>query len=306
MIEFFERVYYNPNWYHRLISYTLLPLSFIYGGVNFLKTKIQRAENYGVKIISIGNILVGGSGKTPFAIEVINHFYRKYNANITYISRGYGRGSKGLVWVKRDSIILTDVVRSGDEAMLVSKSCNCNVIVSEDRKKAILEAKRDGANLIILDDAFSKVGIEKFDIILEPEEYKNSLTLPSGPLREFRYAKKRAHLVLKEGIDFKRVVTIKNRTDYMLLVTAIANPSRLDINLPKNLLGKYILKDHSYFNKDKIIEKMEAFAAKSILVTQKDLVKLDNFNLPISLMELRLDINKSIFSKLEEYYETED
>ena len=302
MIEFFERVYFNPKGYDFLISWLLLPLSVIYGLVGVFKSTLIKPKNYGIKIISVGNLSVGGSGKTPFAIELINFFENK-SVKICYISRGYGRKSSGLVVVKDGGKILTDVSTSGDEAMLVAKSCNCNVIVSEDRVKAIKLAKSKGAELIILDDAFSKVGIEKFDILLEPKEYKNSFVLPSGPLREFAFAKKRANLILKDGQDFRREVTIDNPSDKMLLVTAIANPKRLDRYLPKEVKDKYILKDHSYFNLDKIVKRMDAINAKSILVTQKDLVKLEQFNLPISIMRLRLKISKNIVDKIEEYYE---
>ncbi len=303
MIEFFERVYFNPNRFDIFISFILFPLSLIYGSVGLIKYWLIRPKDLGIKIISIGNISVGGSGKTPFAIELIKYFESK-GLKVIYISRGYGRVSKGLIWVKKNRDILVDVKVSGDEAMLVAKSCNCDVIVSEDRVKAIKLAKNIGYDLVILDDAFSKVGIKKFDILLEPKSYKNSFVLPSGPLREFKFARKRANLILKDGIDFKRVVNIKEPKCDMMLVTAIANPKRLEPYLPKNLKGKYILQDHSFFDKVKIVEKMEECSAKSILVTQKDLVKLEQFNLPISIMELSLNIDKKILNKIEEYYES--
>jgi len=303
MIDFFEKLYYNPKWYYYIVAILLLPISFIYGLVGLVKSIFIKPKDYGVKIVSIGNLTVGGSGKTPFAIELINHFTNKYKSNIFYISRGYGRDSKGLVWVKKDGAILSSVKSSGDEAMLVAKECRCSVIVSEDRVKAINTAKESGADLIILDDAFSKVGIKKFDILLEPKELPNTLTLPSGPFREFSFAKKRASLILKEGIDFKREVEFVNLSDRMLLVTAIANATRLDKYLPSGVVGRYILKDHAFFKKDKIIEKMQEVKAKTILTTQKDMVKLEHFNLNVSLMKLRLNIKRDIIKKIEEYYE---
>ena len=195
MIEFFERVYYNPKWYHYIISIMLLPLSLIYALVGLFKLFFSKPKDYGIKIISIGNITVGGSGKTPFAIELIKHFKE---LKVCYISRGYGRVSKGLLWVKKEGKILQNVEQSGDEAMLVANSTNADVIVSKDRAKAIELAKGNGADLIILDDAFSKVNIKKFDILLEAKELKNRFVLPSGPLREFYFSRSRADLILKE------------------------------------------------------------------------------------------------------------
>jgi len=301
MIEFFEKVFYNPRWYHLIVSFLLLPFSLIYGLVGLFRWVFVKPKDFGIKIISIGNITVGGSGKTPFAIELISHFEKK-GLKVFYISRGYGRKSKGLVWVKKDGKILTGVELSGDEALFVAKSTNADVIVSEDRVESIKLAKKNIADLIILDDAFSKVDIKKFDIILEPKVLPNRFILPSGPFREFSFAKSRANLVLKEEIDFKRVVEFENLSNKMLLATAIANPNRLEPYLPKGVVGKLILKDHSFFNKEQINQKMQEFGAKTILVTQKDMVKLEKFNLDVSLMKLRLDIDKRVYKELDKYY----
>ena len=301
IVAFFERLFFAPKKVDFLVAFLLLPFSVIYGLAGFAKQLFVKPKDYGVKIISIGNLIIGGSGKTPFAIELIEYLNAKFNLKIIYISRGYGRVSKGLVEVKRDGEILVNVEKSGDEAMLVAKESKADVIVSKDRVKAINLAKKRGANLIILDDAFSKVGIKKFDIILEPKEIKNLLPIPSGPFREFYFAKKRANLILKEDIDFKRVVEFKNLTPRMLLVTAISNPKRLDRFLPKGVVGKYCLKDHSFFNKEEILKRVKELNATSILVTQKDLVKLDKLNLAISVIKLKLDINSDKLRKIENY-----
>ncbi len=304
MIEFFEKLYFNPKFYHYIVAVILLPLSFFYGLVGFIKSLFAKPKDFRVKIVSVGNLVVGGSGKTPFAIELIDYFSKKYKGKIFYISRGYGRYSKGLVEVKYNGEILVDVGLSGDEAMLVAKNTDANVIVSEDRADAIELAKVKGANLIILDDAFSRVDIDKFDILLYPEKIPNRFVLPSGPFREFAFAKRRADLIIKEGVDFNRVVEYKNLSSKMLLVVAIANANRLKRYLPDGVVGEYILKDHSYFDKDDIVENMKRVGAKTILTTQKDMVKLEKFNLPLSLMELKLDINRDKIKRVEEYYES--
>jgi len=298
MINFFEKLYFNPKGLDWIVIYSLLPLSFIYALIVYLKNLSSKPIDYGIKIISIGNITVGGSGKTPFAIELIKNI--KDN-KIYYISRGYGRKSKGLVEVKHNNKILCSVEDSGDEAMLVAKECNCDVVVSEDRIKAIKLAKKRGANLIILDDAFSKTKIKKFDILLEPKEIKNYFPLPAGPLREFYFSKKRADLILKEDVDFIREVECINCNDKLLLVTAISNPKRLDKYLPNNLVGKIYLKDHSYFNKTEILKKLKAYNAKRLLVTQKDFVKLEKFKFPIALLKLKLRIKNEHLKKIEDY-----
>ena len=301
MIRFFERLFFDPKWYHYIVALLLLPLSLIYALIPLARRLFSKAKDYGLPIVSIGNIIVGGSGKTPFAIALIKHLEAQGYSDIFYISRGYGRHSKGLVVVKKDNKILCSVDKSGDEAMLVASSTNCSVIVAEDRVKAIKRAKEFGAKIVILDDAFSKVAIKKYDILLEPQEIKNYLPLPSGPFREFYFVKKYAQLTLKEGRDFKRVVSFRDLTKRMLLVSAIANPQRLQPFLPKGVVGSLLLKDHAYFNKNEIIDKMDQFQATSLLVTQKDYVKLKDYNLPLSIMDLHLEIDSKVIKKIEDY-----
>ncbi len=89
---------------------------------------------------------------------------------------------------------------------------NATVIVSEDRVLGIKKAKELGSKVIFLDDGFSKYNIKKFDILLKPkDEPTNNFCIPSGAYREPKSFYKKANLVLKEGIDFKREVEIKKR-----------------------------------------------------------------------------------------------
>jgi len=302
MISYFEKLFFAPRGFDYIIIVLLLPLSLAYGIVSWLLKLFKKPKSYGIKVISIGNLTVGGSGKTPFAIALINHLDSKGVKNIYYISRGFGRKSNALVEVKLNGKIICSVEESGDEAMLVAKECSsCSVIVSENRVEAIELAKSRGAKLIVLDDAFSKVDIEKFDILLEPKNLPNRFVLPAGPFREFSFAKNRADIILKEGKDFSREISFKNLSNSMLLVTSIANPKRLDKFLPIGIVGKYYLKDHAYFDKDKIIEEIKKYNAQTILVTQKDFVKLEQFKLPVSIIKLKLDINSKVLKEIDDY-----
>jgi len=295
--SFFERLFFKPNLFDWVLIFLFSPLSFFYASLMFLRRIFTLKKKYNIPIISIGNLTVGGSGKTPFVIALAS----KYQ-NTVIISRGYGRESRGLVEVSSYGRILTDVQNSGDEPMLMATSLpNASVIVSENREKAISLAIKNGAKIIFLDDGFNRVNIEKFEILLFPERIKNYFTFPSGPFREFYLSKFFANLNLYENRDFKRMVKTINSTEKMLLVTAISNPERLNPFLPKGIVGKFLLEDHAYFDEELLIMKMKKFNATSLLVTEKDEVKMKGFKLSLSVMQLELQIKNEILEKIDKY-----
>ncbi len=299
IVGFFESMYYHPKWYHKLVSLLLSPVSLIYALVMYAQRITKNSDNCDIPIIGIGNLIIGGSGKTPFAMAIANRYQEH---DIAIISRGYGRRSRGLVQVSREGKILTDTDDSGDEAMLMANSLPyASVIVSEDREQAIRLAKKQGRGLILLDDAFRHAQISKLEILLEPAEVKNRFTLPSGPFREFPSTKNLSDLYLTEGKDFSRVVTYKDLTPKMILVTAIANPSRLEQYLPDGVIHKVYMSDHAYFDKEMLVELLDEHKASSLLVTQKDLVKIRDFKLPISQIQLELEINNDVFVAIDKY-----
>jgi tetraacyldisaccharide 4'-kinase len=254
-------------------------------------------KEFGIPIVSVGNLIVGGSGKTPFVIALAEAF-----EDVVVISRGYGRKSKGLIEVSSKGQLLVDVAQSGDEPMLMAQSLpNASVIVSEDRELAIALAKKKGAKCIILDDGFNRVEIAKLEILLEPQKIYNYLPFPAGAFREFWFNKKYADIVAKEHEAFIREVTFDNLRSKMLLVTAISNPGRLDDYLPEGIVHKVYLEDHAYFEEEMLGKLLTDYKAESLLVTQKDMVKMEGFKLPISQMKLKLEIKESISMQVEEY-----
>ncbi len=297
IVQAYEQMLFHPQWYHWLLMVILLPLSLLYGTIMWLRRKLVRRKNFELPIVSIGNLIVGGSGKTPFAIAVASNY-----EGVCIVSRGYGRKSSGLVEVSRNGNIVASVEQSGDEPMLMAQALpNASVVVSEKREEAIDFAKRHGAKIILLDDGFNRVEIEKFEVLLEPSVVRNPLPFPAGPYREFAFAKRYADIVAKEGRDFERVVTFESLTSRMLLVTAIAHPERLDPFLPHGVVGRLYLPDHAYFDEAVLKEAMKKVHAQSLLVTQKDAVKMDHFKLPRSVMKLELKINNDILYKIDSY-----
>ena len=297
LVSFFERLFFKPNSIHWVFILLLTPLAFFYANIMFFRRVLSVKKNYKLPIVSVGNLTVGGSGKTPFVIALALRY-----ENVTIISRGYGRQSRGLIEVSDKGKILTDVFNSGDEPMLMATSLEkASIIVSENREVAIELAIKKGAKVIILDDGFNRVNIKKFEILLFPETVYNYMPFPAGPFREFYFSKYFSDLNLYENSDFKRVVTLRNKKKKMFLVTAISNPERLNPFLPKEILGKYLLEDHAYFDERVLKEKMLASGATSLLVTQKDEVKMKDFQLPLSVMQLDLQIKNEILEKIDKY-----
>lgn len=273
-----------------------------------MKRTMAKEIEFGLPIISVGNIIVGGSGKTPVTIALAS----KYEKSCV-ILRGYGRESKGLFVISHDGKILEDINTSGDEAMLLAKALpNSTIIVSEDRVKGILKAKELGCKIVFLDDGFSKYQISKFNILLRPKnEPTNDFCLPSGGYREPKGFYAQADLELKEGRDFNRVITIKK--DYkkveelpkkLVLLTAISKPKRLLEFLPNDTLMESF-PDHHTFTKEEIDTVLEKYPEYSFVTTSKDIVKLEKFNIrDLYLMDLDIEFNNVDFSLMNEYIDS--
>jgi len=262
----------------------------------YLRYKSKTPEDFGIGIISVGNLTIGGSGKTPVVTSLASRY-----KDAAVILRGYGRDSQGLHIVKEKGKILCDVSVSGDEAMIYAQKLpNAIVIVSEDRKPAIRKAKEMGAKIVFLDDAYSKHDIKKLDLVIDIAVH-NRFCLPSGPFRERLYEEKNVKL-LKEEKDFKRVVTLKDRCDKMSLLTAIARPQRLDKYLPP-VVSKNYFADHHTFLKSELEEILQRDGSDSLLVTYKDFVKIKSFGLPLSLLDLDVEVSENLLETIGKYIE---
>ncbi len=270
-----------------------------------IKRAMAKEIEFGIPIISVGNIIVGGSGKTPITIKLASNY-----DNACVILRGYGRASKGLFVISQNGKILEDVKVSGDEAMLLANSLpKATIIVSENRVKAIQKAKDLGCKIVFLDDGFSKYQISKFNILLRPkDEPTNIFCLPSGGYREPKGFYAQADIELLENSDFKRVITIKKDgiessvPIKTILITAISKPKRLLEYLPKDI-EMISFPDHYDFTQEDISKIQEKYKDYSFVITGKDFVKLEKFNLEnLYLMDLDIKISDKVdFSLMNEY-----
>jgi len=290
-----EKYLFSPGIFEKLLSFFLLPLSFLYCFIVWIKYKFTKVLDFDIAIVSIGNLIVGGSGKTPLTVSLAS----KYE-NVAIVLRGYGRESQGLYIVSDGANILCDVKTSGDEAMLYARLLpKAMVIVAEDRILGIKKAKEMGRDIVFLDDAYSKHFIKKLDLLILSKQ-KNPFCLPSGPFRERHWKGKNA-LEVEEGLDFKRKVSISNEKEKMVLVTAISKPQRLDPFLVGKVKDKVYFPDHYSFKKKELEDIREAFNADTLLVTHKDAVKMQDYGLALSFLDLELHVNEEIHKKVQEY-----
>lgn len=288
-----EQYLYHPTLFQKILSFLLLPLSWVYCLIAFIRYSRTTPVDQGIRVVSIGNLTVGGSGKTPLVIELAKHFSKP-----AIVLRGYGRKSKGMIVVK-DRNILCDTQKSGDEAMVYAQTLpHAIVIVSESREHGIAEARAMGCEMVFLDDGYGKHTIQKMDIVIDVDT-PNTYCLPSGAYRERLWNGKSA-IIVREEENFKRHVIIQNPTARMVLVTAIARPQRLDTYLPE-VLEKVYFEDHHFFIQWELEEIIKRTGATSLLVTSKDFVKMSSFNLNLSILELTLELDETLITTVKEY-----
>lgn len=308
---FIESYFFYPNIWQKILSFMLLPISFFYFLIAFSLKTFGRKKDFGVKIISVGNLVSGGTGKTPFVIALCHFLESRLDSKDIYIIlRGYKRASSGLVVVRDNTSVRSSVTESGDEAMLIAQNVRANVIVCERRALAIKRACAQNARVIILDDGY-RFRFKKFDILLRPlmQPYF-PFVLPSGYYRLPPRFYKRCDLLLNENADYTRLVdvvladSIESKLCFkagvrFILASAIANPSRLAFftqNL--NVIHTYFLSDHDNFSEEILQNLLEKYDADYILMTQKDYVKCETFSLPIALLRLRMKIDSNALQQI--------
>lgn len=294
---FLERYFYAPTLLQKGLIFALYPFSLIYQFIATIKRKTAKKHDFKIPIISIGNLIAGGSGKTPFILEIAPRYQK-----VAVVSRGYQRDSKGLVVVSVKGNILVPQKTAGDEAYLLALNLKqASVIVSEKRELGVLKALELGSKIVFLDDGF-RFNFNQFNALLKPKVPPYyPFCLPSGLYRESVNSYKEAHLVVTEDKDYQRITSIAHPTKRMLLVTAIANPSRLDAFLPKEVVKKLYFRDHAPFDLELLEKEFHNNNATSLLVTSKDLVKLQDCKLPLSVLDLKLEICPKVLEEIDRY-----
>lgn len=211
----------------------LLPLSWLYGlGVRLRSWLFDRGilpvTRVSRPVISVGNIVVGGSGKTPFVIWLAKRLKRQ-GVTVAILSRGYGRRTRGFLLVSNGTGPMVSAQDSGDEPFEIASSVSgVLVAVAEDRVQGATRLIEEyGAEVVVLDDGFQHRALHRdLDILLMPADRNSALRLlPAGILREPLSAVRRAHLVIatqcRTNDDIERVQQMLRTSPTIVGMTSV-------------------------------------------------------------------------------------
>lgn len=177
----------------------LRPIGCVVSTLAALRQKGASPFLAAIPVICVGNLVAGGAGKTPVALDLVARLKSK-GIDVHVVMRGYGGTELGPVRVDANSHTATQV---GDEALLLT--LQAPTWVSRDRKAGVQAAQNDGAQAIVLDDGFQNPSVGKdLSLLVVDGEYGfgNGRVMPAGPLRETIAAGfKRADAVVVLGAD---------------------------------------------------------------------------------------------------------
>ena len=296
-------------------------LSAIYGRVASLRRSWYEGHpsarrRLATPVISIGNLVVGGSGKTP-AVAAIARLLLTMGERPAILSRGYARRkrSDGVVVVSDGESVLADVSASGDEPQMLARALpGVAMLVASDRYLAgRLAEQRFGATVMVLDDAFQHLQLDRtVDLLVVSAEDLSEQVLPSGRLREPLAAARRADAVLVYGgsEEAQQIAgTLGVSTSFMVTrqygairsiagppaavfdrrvvaFAAIARPRRFFAALRDrgyDVAGELTFRDHHWFTRAdvaRIAAAARAAHANLVVTTEKDAVRLEGMLMP--------------------------
>jgi tetraacyldisaccharide 4'-kinase len=286
--------WYEPNTWKAKFLY---PLGYFYNLLTLLRGKLAKPQSYSCLTICIGNLNVGGTGKTPTTIALAQHFLKK-GLQVHVVSRGYKGKFQGTFLVDPQKHKSDEV---GDEPLLMSEFTS--VWVSNKRKNGIAAAENAGAQIVLLDDGFQDPSFHKdFSLIVVDGEkgFGNKKCMPAGPLREnivqgfkradalvivgeriYKFDTFPTHLKIIHS-TLKPIETGMNWKEGKYLAFAgIADPSKFFKTLRSlgaNLIDCVALSDHQNLDGQvlKRLERKANSAHAQLVTTEKDAVRLSN------------------------------
>ena len=293
----------EKTWYGRHpLTFLLFPVSLLFGLIAALRRGcyqlgLCKSHKFSVPVIVVGNITVGGTGKTPLVIWLATHL-RDLGYKPGIVSRGYG--GKAASWPQQVTMD-SDPEQVGDEAVLISVKTGCPMVVGPDRSAAVdrLLSTTD-SNIVISDDGLQHYAMSRdLEIVVVDGRrgFGNGMLLPAGPLRERPGRLAKADLVISNGdwqaeypkmemrkprlVALNNPSQIKSISDFSgVQVHAVAgtgHPQRFFELLEANglHLHTHVYPDHHAYK----LEELRFTPNLPVLMTEKDGVKCRQFPL---------------------------
>lgn len=292
----------DPYWYQSsLISYSLLPLSWLYCALVAVRRAAYRygvfkVHSLPVPVVIVGNISVGGTGKTPLVTAIVDRL-QAVGFKPGVISRGYGGKSK--IWPQAVTP-QSETRQVGDEAVLIVRRCNCPMMVGPNRVATACSLLASyPCDVIVCDDGMQHYALGRdieIAVIDGERRFGNGFCLPAGPLREPAKRLKKVDFVISNGADEPgaRRMDLAHTEAYKLpggqiskplsafkgqkahAIAGIGNPQRFF----KQLAGAGIrieahpFPDHHPYQRSDL----EFGDQNPVLMTEKDAVKCNDFS----------------------------
>lgn len=305
-MKFLEKAWFNNAGWLAL----LWPLSFIFQLLVSLRRKIQqrtvRPPSHTVPVVVIGNISVGGTGKTPLLIELARHYKRNGFAP-GIISRGYGASTREFPLQVEPG---TDVHLSGDEALLMRRSTGCPVVIDPDRERALRHLlEHNNVDVVFSDDGLQHYKLHRdieIAVVDGARLFGNGFCLPAGPLRERVGRLQKVDFIIVNGTPVKPLGILEHASLMRLeprflvnlktserrplagapftmgntvqAVAAIGNPERFFSALAPlpYQIARFPFPDHHCFSESDF-ESGGLDPQQPIVMTEKDAVKCEAF-----------------------------
>lgn len=305
-----------------MLSYGLLPLSFLYFLIHFLIKIFTKKQKISKPVICIGNLIAGGSGKTPTAIA-LGKIFQELKIDFAYLSRGYkSDGSKFLMLKKNGN---NNPAKVGDEPVLLSEIAT--TFVAKDRFFGASRIERmKNIQALILDDGMQNNNLE-FDFTIMVIDgnlaFGNEFLIPAGPMREpLNSGLKRVDLIVVIGkLDEKNKAKLKDklivnakikavnleefRDKKLFAFAGLAYPQKFFQTLKNNnleIVGTKEFYDH-YAYKNSDLEKLMNLARKQnakLITTKKDWVKFSpKYKEKISYLDIELEFDDKELIKMQ-------
>lgn len=270
------------------------PFSMIFGAVvgmrnGLYERHIFKSRKLARPVVSVGNLSVGGTGKTPFVV-MLGELLKARGIAVDVLSRGYGRESTEV------SIVDPEGSRDqfGDEPLLIARKLRVPVVVGTDRYQAglLAESKFPETRLHLLDDGFQHRRLHRdFDIVLIADEDVGEPLLPAGRLREPFSSLRRADAVVLASnsslpLPAKSIWRVRRRVHFLGLekrlvaFCGIARPGQFFAGLKKlgmDLADTVIFPDHHRYTQtdiDWLIRSVASTRADGFITTEKDAINL--------------------------------